>query len=78
MKFWSPIIRSEASSAILLDSFWWFYLHYFKNDSTLDNDKLLYFSRIADSFVALFLTIDITMRDKFFNVNLFFRFLHLI
>ena len=35
-----------------------------------DNDKLLYFSRIADSFVALFLTIDTTMRDKFFNVRI--------
>ena len=30
MKYWSTIIRSEASCAIIQDAFWWFYLKYFK------------------------------------------------
>lgn len=30
MRYWNPIIRSEASCAILQDSFWWFFLKYFK------------------------------------------------
>ena len=30
MKYWSAIIRSEASNAILQDAFWWFYLKNFK------------------------------------------------
>jgi hypothetical protein len=30
LRYWSPIIRSEASCAILQDSFWWFFLKYFK------------------------------------------------
>ena len=29
LKYWIRIIRSEASSAILLDTFWWFYLTFF-------------------------------------------------
>ncbi len=30
LRLWTPVIRSEASNAILMDSFWWFYLHFFK------------------------------------------------
>ncbi len=30
LRLFTPIIRSEASNAILSDGFWWFYLQYFK------------------------------------------------
>lgn len=33
MKYWTVIIRTDASIAILLDSFWWFYLKHFKVDT---------------------------------------------
>jgi hypothetical protein len=33
LRLFTPIIRSEASNAILSDAFWWFYIKYFKVSS---------------------------------------------
>ena len=69
LKYWTPFIRSEASCAILADSVWWFYLKYFRKDSHLETEAYRYFSRIADSFVALFMSADSSVRDRFFSVS---------
>jgi hypothetical protein len=70
MKYWGAIIRSEASCALLQDSFWWFYLKYFKKENlNLERDAFKYFCRLADSFTALFLSIDSSLRDRFFGVR---------
>jgi hypothetical protein len=69
MKYWIPVVRSEASCAITQDTFWWLYLSYFKKEHiNLKKDILNFFSRISESFTALFMSIDQSFRDKFFNV----------
>ncbi|XP_069767910.1 protein FAM227B-like [Narcine bancroftii] len=62
---WKKLILSEPSAAILQDAFWWFFLYKFK-PSREDQDHL--FSRIADSFVSLFMIAPVEVQDKFFQV----------
>ncbi|XP_078540909.1 protein FAM227B isoform X2 [Lissotriton helveticus] len=64
-KFWKNMFLSEASVALLLDSFWWFLLEKFQ-PSKEDQDYL--YDRIADSFVALFWSIHHNVKDIFFKV----------
>ncbi|KAL3866977.1 hypothetical protein ACJMK2_044220 [Sinanodonta woodiana] len=65
-KFWKKLFLSEASVAVMQDSFWWFFLEKF--DKQNDGDKHLLYDRIADSFVALFTSINRDVKDKFLSV----------
>lgn len=67
-KFWKKIFLSEASSAVLQDSFWWIFLDYFHKDDKLKTDKDGLYDRIADSYVALFTSINTDVKDKFLSV----------
>ncbi|CAF0787840.1 unnamed protein product [Brachionus calyciflorus] len=67
LKYWTTIIRTDASIAILLDSFWWFYLKFFKKDTTFQIDAYKFFCRISESFAALLFNIDPSIRDRFFG-----------
>ncbi|XP_050401036.1 protein FAM227B, partial [Patella vulgata] len=63
-KFWKKIFLSEASVAVIQDTFWWIFLDRFNKEKGLDGDKDLVFDRVADSFVALFTTINTDVKDK--------------
>ncbi|KAK3604732.1 hypothetical protein CHS0354_017837 [Potamilus streckersoni] len=65
-KFWKKLFLSEASVAVMQDSFWWFFLEKF--DKQNGGDKHLLYDRIADSFVALFTSINRDVKDKFLSV----------
>ncbi|XP_053405704.1 protein FAM227B-like isoform X2 [Mercenaria mercenaria] len=62
-KFWKKLFLSEASVAVMQDTFWWFFLHKF--DTSKPIDKNLLYDRIADSYVALFTSINEDVKDKF-------------
>ncbi|BFZ01391.1 hypothetical protein BsWGS_04430 [Bradybaena similaris] len=66
-KFWKMIFMSEASSAVLQDSFWWIFLDHFNKEESCETDKDLLFNRIADSYTALFTSINQDVRDKFLS-----------
>ncbi|XP_041366679.1 protein FAM227B-like [Gigantopelta aegis] len=66
-KFWKKLFLSEASVAIMQDSFWWVYLHMFNLEDGHQRHKDQLFDRIADSFVALFTTINTDVKDKFLS-----------
>ncbi|XP_078097121.1 protein FAM227B-like [Mustelus asterias] len=59
------LILSVPSAAILQDAFWWFFLSKFE-PSQEDQDYL--FSRIADSFVTLFMIAPPQVLDRFLEV----------
>ncbi|XP_048471788.1 protein FAM227B-like isoform X1 [Rhincodon typus] len=59
------LILSTSSGAILQDAFWWFFLSKFQ-PSQEDQDNL--FSRIADSFVTLFMTCPPPVLDTLLKV----------
>ncbi|XP_078386035.1 protein FAM227B-like [Cetorhinus maximus] len=59
------LILSVPSAAVLRDAFWWFFLSKFK-PSQGDQDHL--FSRIADSFVTLFMIAPPQVLDTFLEV----------
>ncbi|CAL1526420.1 unnamed protein product [Lymnaea stagnalis] len=67
-KFWKKVFLSEASSAILQDTFWWIFLDKFNKEEGLQEDKDFLFDRIADSYVALFTSINADVKDKFLSV----------
>ncbi|XP_078283296.1 protein FAM227B-like [Rhinoraja longicauda] len=62
---WRKLILSEPSAAIVHDTFWWFFLHKFK---PCREDEDHFFSRIADSFVTLFMICPAEALDKLFQV----------
>lgn len=62
---WRKLILSEPSAAIVQDVFWWFFLHKFKPCKE-DEDHL--FSRIADSFVTLFMISPVEVLDNLIQV----------
>lgn len=62
-KFWKKIFLSEASVAVMQDSFWWYFIEKF--DKKNKGDKDLLYDRIADSYVALFSSINQDVKDKF-------------
>ncbi|KAH3828250.1 hypothetical protein DPMN_130203 [Dreissena polymorpha] len=62
-KFWKKLFLSEASVAMMQDTFWWFFLDKF--DTSKPIDKNLLYDRIADSYVALFTSINEDVKDKF-------------
>nr|KAF6391951.1 family with sequence similarity 227 member B [Pipistrellus kuhlii] len=64
-KLWKTYFLSEASIALLHDSFWWWFLHKFKPDK--ENQDFL-FDRISESYVTLFLNIPLSKKDAFFQV----------
>ncbi|XP_029806539.1 protein FAM227B [Suricata suricatta] len=64
-KIWKTHFLSEASIALLHDSFWWWFLHKFKPDRE-NQDSL--FDRISESYVALFMSIPTTRKDTFLQV----------
>ena len=59
---WKKVILSEASVAVFQDSFWWIFCHLFQPKQPKD----MIFSRISDSFVALFFNIPTAYKDRFF------------
>jgi hypothetical protein len=59
---WKRAILSEASVAVFQDSFWWIFCHLFEPNQPKD----MIFSRISDSFIALFFTIPMAYKDRFF------------
>nr|XP_022332161.1 protein FAM227B-like isoform X2 [Crassostrea virginica] len=65
-KFWKKLFLSEASVAVMQDTFWWFFLNRF-DKKNFDEKNLLY-DRIADSFVGLFASIHKDVKDKFLSV----------
>ncbi|XP_071794283.1 protein FAM227B-like isoform X3 [Asterias amurensis] len=65
-KFWKKLFLSEASVAVMQDTFWWFFLQEYQPKQSSDQNKL--FNRIADSFVALFTSVNPEIKDKFFAV----------
>ncbi|XP_039267604.2 protein FAM227B-like [Styela clava] len=64
-QLWKKIFLSEASVALLQDSFWWFFLENFEHDPTAQDNL---FTRIADSYVALFMSVNLDVRDKVLQV----------
>ncbi|XP_054572226.1 protein FAM227B isoform X1 [Eptesicus fuscus] len=64
-KLWRTYFLSEASIALLHDSFWWWFLHKFKPDK--ENQDFL-FDRISESYVTLFISIPLSKKDAFFQV----------
>ncbi|KAK3097473.1 hypothetical protein FSP39_009958 [Pinctada imbricata] len=65
-KFWKKLFLSEASVAVMQDTFWWFFLSSF-DKSKVDEMNELY-DRIADSFTALFTSTHKDVKDKFLSV----------
>ncbi|KAM9646752.1 protein FAM227B [Trichechus inunguis] len=64
-KIWKTHFLSEASIALLHDSFWWWFLYKFKPDRE-NQDSL--FDRISESYVALFMSIPLSRKDAFLQV----------
>ncbi|XP_053451521.1 protein FAM227B [Nycticebus coucang] len=64
-KIWKTHFLSEASIALLHDSFWWWFLYKFKPDRT--NQDCL-FDRISESYVTLFMSIPLSRKDAFFQI----------
>nr|XP_012618965.1 protein FAM227B [Microcebus murinus]XP_012618966.1 protein FAM227B [Microcebus murinus] len=64
-QIWKTHFLSEASIALLHDSFWWWFLHKFKPDR--ENQDCL-FDRISTSYVTLFTSIPVSRKDAFFQV----------
>ncbi|KAM8780233.1 protein FAM227B [Rhynchonycteris naso] len=64
-KIWRNHFLSEASIALLHNSFWWWFLHKFKPDK--ENQDFL-FGRISESYVTLFMSIPLSRKDAFFQV----------
>ncbi|XP_059228776.1 protein FAM227B isoform X1 [Mustela nigripes] len=64
-KIWKTHFLSEASIALLHDSFWWWFLHKFKPDRE-NQDSL--FDRISESYVILFMNIPASRKDAFLQV----------
>ncbi|XP_045305738.1 protein FAM227B isoform X1 [Leopardus geoffroyi] len=64
-KIWKTHFLSEASIALLHDSFWWWFLHKFKPDRE-NQDSL--FDRISESYVVLFMSIPASRKDTFLQV----------
>uniref|UniRef100_A0A8P0TQG2 Family with sequence similarity 227 member B n=1 Tax=Canis lupus familiaris TaxID=9615 RepID=A0A8P0TQG2_CANLF len=64
-KIWKTHFLSEASIALLHDSFWWWFLHKFKPDR--ENQDFL-FDRISESYVTLFMSIPASRKDTFLQV----------
>lgn len=60
---WKKTVLSNASVAVFQDAFWWFFCRNFQKDQPID----AIFSRISDSFVALFFSIPAGYRDQFFE-----------
>ncbi|KAL8604445.1 hypothetical protein ACOMHN_042274 [Nucella lapillus] len=67
-KFWKKLFLSEASAAVMQDTFWWIFLSQFNKEMGLEEEKDLLFDRIADSYVALFTSINTDVKDKFLSV----------
>lgn len=67
-KFWKKLFLSEASAALMQDSFWWVFLRQFNKEKGLEEDKDSLFDRISDSYVALFTSIHVDVKDKFLSV----------
>lgn len=65
-KFWKKLFLSEASVAVMQDMFWWFFLD--RYEPRKEEEKKKIFNRIADSFVALFVSVNPEIKDKFFAV----------
>ncbi|XP_060030618.1 protein FAM227B isoform X2 [Erinaceus europaeus] len=65
LKVWKTHFLSQASVALLHDSFWWWFLHKFKPDR--ENQDFL-FDRISESYVILFMSIPLYRKDAFFRV----------
>ncbi|CAF3070549.1 unnamed protein product [Rotaria socialis] len=66
--YWNKIIHSDTSQHLLVDTFWWFYLKYFKKQFDVDEECNKYFGRISKNYVELLLSVDPWFRDKFFNI----------
>ncbi|XP_072818579.1 protein FAM227B isoform X4 [Vicugna pacos] len=64
-KIWRTHFLSEASIALLHDSFWWWFLHKFKPDR--ENQDFL-FDRISESYVSLFMSVPLSRKDAFFQL----------
>lgn len=62
-KFWKKLFLSEASVAVMQDAFWWYFIEKFDKKNKADKDLL--YDRIADSYVALFTSINQDVKDKF-------------
>lgn len=67
-KFWKKLFLSEASVAVLQDTFWWIFLHKFDQGRNRTESMSLLYDRIADSYVALFTSIHNDVKDKFLSV----------
>ncbi|EAW77373.1 chromosome 15 open reading frame 33, isoform CRA_e [Homo sapiens] len=65
-KIWKTHFLSEASIALLHDSFWWWFLHKFRPDR--ENQDCL-FDRISESYVTLFMSIPLSRKDAFFQTS---------
>ncbi|XP_023365765.1 protein FAM227B [Otolemur garnettii] len=65
LKVWKTHFLSEASIALLHDSFWWWFLYKFKPDRA--NQDCL-FDRISESYVTLFMSIPLNRKDAFFQM----------
>ncbi|CAF0991539.1 unnamed protein product [Didymodactylos carnosus] len=65
---WNDIIRRESSQNLLIDAFWYIYLKYFIKSDEMEEECEAYFSRIADNYVKLLLSVEPWFRDKFFNI----------
>ena len=59
---WKRAVLSEASVAVFQDSFWWIFCHLFEPKQATD----MIFSRISDSFIALFFSVPTAYKDTFF------------
>nr|XP_023394828.1 protein FAM227B [Loxodonta africana] len=64
-KIWKTHFLSEASIALLHDSFWWWFLYKFKPDRE-NQDSL--FDRISESYATLFMSIPLSRKDAFLQV----------
>ncbi|XP_049637664.1 protein FAM227B [Suncus etruscus] len=64
-KIWKSYILSPSSIALLIDSFWWWFLHKFKPDR--ENQAFL-FDRMSESYAMLFMSIPINRKDVFIQV----------
>ena len=59
---WKKAILSEASVAVFQDAFWWMFCYLFEPKQAKD----MIFSRISDSFIALFFSLPTAYKDRFF------------